>query len=294
MTDTIVSIPIHSEELLTNYSQFEISFVESLSNLHNKSYISINFGEDVIKDMIMSSIFGKSISAKSAITAYRLMIKRVSLIAQQLEDFVTLPDQVQKSLLQHNGDMIVSLRGAEFFHASKQGQDQLLCSLGIDDLKTAADIVEEVKATYNTNEQDFKPIEYKNFNTIQRRIDDSEEEDRYDLLLSRVGANAGLDENTLVLLTYVILFCTDFSDETLNEKSWKCIEDSQRRLICILQRYIYATFYEEKENTIYNTMMRCLGDLRELCFIKEQRRIEPTRKVKFSDASIESLPVSSI
>ena len=153
MTDTIVSIAIHSEELFGNYSQSEVSFVENLANIHNKSYVSINFGEDVIRDMIMSSIFGKSVSAKSAITAYRLMIKRVSLIAQQLEDFVTLPHEIQNSLLKHNADMIVSLRGAEFFHVSKQGQDQLLCSLGIDDLKTASSIVEQVKATHNTNDR---------------------------------------------------------------------------------------------------------------------------------------------
>ena len=151
-----------------------------------------------------------------------------------MEDFVTLPHQIQNSLLQHNADMIVSHRGADFFHATKEGQDQLLCSLGIDDLKTASNIVEEVKATHNTNDQDFEPIEYKNFNTIQERIDDSEDKDRYDQLLLRVGADASLDENTLILLTYVILHCTDFSDETMNKKRWNSIKEAKRRLITII------------------------------------------------------------
>ena len=62
MTNTTVNIAIHSEELFARYSTDEIEFIKNLTSLHNQSYASINFGADVIKDMIMSSIFGKSIS----------------------------------------------------------------------------------------------------------------------------------------------------------------------------------------------------------------------------------------
>ena len=290
ITNTSVSIAIHSEEFFTRYYTDEIEFVKSLANLHNQSYASINFGEDVIKDMIMSSIFGIPISAKSSFQAYRLMIERVNLIARHFDDFTALPQEIQNSLLQHNADMVVSLRGADFFHARKQGQDQLFCSLGISDLQTAEDIVEEVKISYNRNDEDFKPIEYKNFNTIQEKLEDSEDEKRYDLLLSRVGTNASLDENSLILLTFVILLCSDFTDESIDAKSWRCIENAQRRMINILQRYIQCTFYEDSTDTIFNEMMQCLQDLRELCFIKEQRRKEPIRTVKFSDSSGDSVP----
>ena len=40
--------------------------------------------------------------------------------------------------------------------------------------------------------------------------------------------------------------------------------------------------------------MQCLDDLRELCFIKEQRKQEPVRKVRFSDSSFDNVPVPTI
>ena len=49
----------------------------------------------------------------------------------------------------------------------------------------------------------------------------------------------------------------------------------------------------EEESSILNSTMQCLGDLRELCFIKDQRRKEPLRKVKFTDLSYDAVPVSS-
>ena len=284
---------IHSEKLFSRYAEEEINFVESLAKLYNQSYMSINFGEDVIKDMIMSSISGRPISVKSATMAYRLMIQRVALVANVLEDFILFPQDVQKSLLKHNADMVVSLRGADFFHASKQGSDQLLCSLGINDLETAIDLVEEVKISFKRDEQDFKPIEYKNFNSIQEKLDNTEGEKRYDLLLSRVGANVSLDENLLILLTFVIILCSDFDDGKVNPASLKSIEKAQSRMIGVLQRYISAKFVEEEGSSILNSTMQCLGDLRELCIIKDQRRKEPLRKVTFTDSSYDAVPVSS-
>ena len=41
-----------------------ITMVDNLVDHHNFHYKSVNFGEDLIKEMIMSSIFGIPLSAK--------------------------------------------------------------------------------------------------------------------------------------------------------------------------------------------------------------------------------------
>ena len=44
--------------------QDEVKLVGELVAVHDRHYMSINFGEDVIKEMIMSSVFGIPVSAK--------------------------------------------------------------------------------------------------------------------------------------------------------------------------------------------------------------------------------------
>ena len=55
--------------LLTMVGQDEVKLVGELVAAHDRHYTSINFGEDIIKEMIMSSVFGIPVSAK-VITIY--------------------------------------------------------------------------------------------------------------------------------------------------------------------------------------------------------------------------------
>ena len=234
----------------------------------------------------MSSVFGASMSAKIAMYAYRLMLQRVAVVANSFKEFSKLPSKVQECLLQHNADMVVSLRGAHFFQMKKQGQDQILGSLGIDDVQTANNIIAEVQKTHNTNEKDYKAIDYKQFNTIQKKMDNSPEEERYDLLLSRVGTNVCFDENIITLFSYVILFSTYFIDDAINSTSQKSIEEVQGHLITLLQKYIYFTYPKSAAATIFKGVLECIQDLRELCCIKQQRTHTsiPIRKVQFTNS----------
>ena len=50
--------------LLTMVGQDEVKLVGELVAAHDRHYTSINFGEDIIKEMIMSSVFGIPVSAK--------------------------------------------------------------------------------------------------------------------------------------------------------------------------------------------------------------------------------------
>ena len=50
--------------------------------MHDKQYRSVPFGEELIKEMVMASVFSLPLSQNSAMTAYKLMIQRVTKVAQ--------------------------------------------------------------------------------------------------------------------------------------------------------------------------------------------------------------------
>ena len=53
-----------------------------LAEAHDKQYRSVPFGEELIKEMVMASVFSLPLSQNSAMTAYKLMIQRVTKVAQ--------------------------------------------------------------------------------------------------------------------------------------------------------------------------------------------------------------------
>ena len=147
------------EGMLASPGVDEINAVSEFVSVHDKYYKSINMGEDVIKEMMMSSMFGIPLSTKAAMTAYRLMIERVTCVAQNFKDFMNLPCRVQKILLKHNADKVVSLRGAVFFQM-ENGLDQILSSLGINDLEPAKKMIQGTLRTHqNTKEETYKIID---------------------------------------------------------------------------------------------------------------------------------------
>merc|ERR1740128_584821 len=103
---------------------------------HDERYRSVNFGEELIKEMIMCSMFGIPMSTSAAISGYRLTVERITRIANNLDCFSSLPIPDQTNLLKENADLLVSLRGAIFFDSRKKGVNQVLISMGIDDLET--------------------------------------------------------------------------------------------------------------------------------------------------------------
>ena len=50
----------------------------------------MNFGEDLIKEMVFSSVCGVPLSVRSSMTAYRLMIQRVHRVATNFDPFGNL------------------------------------------------------------------------------------------------------------------------------------------------------------------------------------------------------------
>ena len=198
------------------------------------------------------------------------MIQRVTRVAQNFTEFFELPSSAQTILLKNNADMIVSLRGAVFFEIKKQGFDQILSSLGMNDLQSARDMISAtVKRHTHLNR-----IDYKTFNTIQDKSATSGTEKRYDHLLEQVGATIAFNPNIVILFSYVLLFSTNFTvQETLDDLSLAKVLRIQDAWIGLLEAYLYAIFSHDVAKGLFSGIMNCIDDLRELTMIKNKRKL---------------------
>ena len=253
---------------------YNINVVIEIADKYDKNYLSVNLGEEVVREMIMCSIHGFSLKARVAMAAYRSMMNRVTTIAKTFPGFENLPLKCQSILLKRHADLIISLQGSAFFHFKNQGVKQILSSLGAEDHETARVIVAEVHHSSNAKDENFKGLNYKNFNTLQEKLDNTPSEIRYDQLLSKVGAIITFDEKLIKLLSYVILFCIDSYDEfIIDTKTEGYISKVQDGLIAILQEYIFTTYSKTTADKLFPGVMECIRDLREICYIKRKRKL---------------------
>ena len=127
--DMLPQIRMNSEPEII-FSEDEKNQLDKLVKEHDMVYHSVNFGEVLIKEMLMCSMFGVAVSTSAAITGYRLQVERITRIANTLKCFTSLHKVDQVALLKENVDLLVSLRGAIFFNKKKKGMDQVLSSMG--------------------------------------------------------------------------------------------------------------------------------------------------------------------
>ena len=73
----------------------------------------------------------------------------------------------------------------------------------------------------------------------------------------------------------------------------KGVTDAQEGLIGMLQRYLFATYPDDMASTVFSGMMSCMSDLRELCWIKKQRRLTQATNSTPSPPPMEALLASS-
>jgi len=251
------------------FTEEEFLVLKGLVHSHDERYKSVNFGEELIKEMIMCSMFGIPMSTSAAISGYRLTVERITRIANNLDCFVDLPIMDQSSLLKENADLLVSLRGAIFFDSKKKGVNQVLISMGIDDLET-------IKTMFSPlmKESRMKHIDYKIFNSIQKVESDNSVEQRYNFLQGKVAESIS-DEITTILLTYIILFSADFC--TLQDS--RRVEQLQAQFIRMLERYVYSkTGRKDACNTLANSL-NAVTCIREMADIKKLRAINQAVKI---------------
>lgn len=260
--DTGFSIPAAPMEEIT---ADELAQIKAIARLHDINYKSVNFGEELIKEMVMSSVFGVPLSVSATMNAYRLMIQRVTKVAQCFDPFLNLPHATQSNLLKHNADTIVSLRGAVFFEKRKGGLDQILITMGVDDLLAARNMVMTAMKT-----TELKRIDYQTFNSLQK-VGNSAIEMRYNTLLQRVGVTVSFDPDLVKMLSYVLLFSVDFTESDLVIR--KAVEETQDSMISMMRRYIFAQYVRPLAVKLFSGLLHCIADLHELTWIKRQRQL---------------------
>jgi len=259
-----------------------INIVNELVSLHDQHYRAINFGEDIIKSMIMSSIYGMPMSEKDCTSSYKLTIQRVVRVAKHFTEFTDLPNEVQELLLKHNADLIVSLREAVFFQMDN-GIDQILNSCGKEDVKVAKNLIMSTLNSKNVKESDYKMIPYEKNNNSQKVTDKSNDamEGKYHHFLTRIGAAVSFNPNLVKLLSYLILFCTVSEDNEIDIIGTSLIKKAQDHLIHITQKYVFSTYPGTMASSVFEEMMKCIGLLKKLCSLQNQRetikKLDPIR-----------------
>jgi len=260
---------LHNNQPEVKFSQDEFYQLSSLVKAHNDKYRSVNFGEELIKEMIMCSMFGIPVSTSAAINGYRLTVERITRIAHNLECFTDLNKTDQSHLLMENADLLVNLRGAIFFDSRKKGVNQILISMGIDDMDT-------IKSMFTPllKENSMKHIDYKTFNSIQA-VANPAVESRYGTLQSRVAELLCGDDVVTVLTTYIILFSVDFCSIIDRRR----VEQTQDRFLRMLQRYIYSKIPRKIARVKLAQTLEMVTCLREMADIKKMRKINVNVKV---------------
>jgi hypothetical protein len=81
------------------FTDGEMCKLQLLMEQHNVQYKSVNFGESLIKEMIMCSMFGIPVSMNAAISGYRLTVERINRVANNNECFGSLPKTHQDAIL---------------------------------------------------------------------------------------------------------------------------------------------------------------------------------------------------
>jgi len=252
------------------FSSEEYEMLTAMVEAHDKQYKSVNFGEQLIKEMIMCSMFKIPISGSAALNGYRLTVERVQRIANSLDMFQDLDLMDQHSLLKENADLLVSLRGAIFFDSRKKGVNQVLMSLGIDDIQT-------IKRLFANLMKDEKlgHINYTTFNSIQQVNNNNTTEQRYNYLQGKI-AEAMTDDIIVTLLTYIVLFSSDFCE--LSDKAK--VESTQAHFTKVLRRYIYS----KSEDHI--ACVKFAAALKSVTFIREMADIKKKRYMKKADIKL--------
>ena len=245
----------------------ERSAIDKLAREHDITYKSVPFGERLIKEMLMSSVFSIPLSTDAALTAYRLTINRVTKVAQSFDPFLELHHTTQNKLLKQNGDLLVNLRGAVFFEERKQGIDQILNSMGVDDIAVGRRLIEAAMESVGQ----LGRVDYKNFNPLQKLDENRAAESRYDKLLSRVGSVVCMNLDFARILTYIVLFSSDFAE--LDSPARAEVEAGQMMLINMLKRYVFSEFSRPVAVNVFSALLRCIADLREISHIKKQRSL---------------------
>jgi len=81
--------------------------IHLIAEEHERQYRSVPFGEELIKEMVMCSVFAIPLSTSASMNAYKSMIQRITKVAQAFDPFLELDCGAQAKLLRTNADQLV-------------------------------------------------------------------------------------------------------------------------------------------------------------------------------------------
>ena len=93
--------------------------------------------------------------------------------------------------------------------------DQIILSLGIKDTEFAGKLIKDARL------QRINKIQYSAMNSLQKIEASSPTEQRYLQLLERVGGTMAVDVNIVKILSYILIFLSEFVDDEFEERSGK-------------------------------------------------------------------------
>ena len=91
--------------------------------------------------------------------------------------------------------------------------DQIILSLGVQDTEFAGKLIKDAR------QQRINKIQYSQMNPLQKIEASSPTEQRYLQLLERVGSAMAIDGNIVKILTYILIFMTEFVDDEFDERN---------------------------------------------------------------------------
>ena len=108
----------------------QLQQLERLVKNHDEIYYSVNFGQEVLIEMILYSMFSINMSETSMTRWHDLEVRRIIKIVNDLEEFNNFSYSDKGTILEENLGLLVCMHGAVFFDRKKKGLGQLLSSIG--------------------------------------------------------------------------------------------------------------------------------------------------------------------
>ena len=97
---------------------------------------------------------------------------------------------------------------------------------------------------------------------------------RYEKLLARVGSTVAARPEYVKILSYIILFSSDFAELGGMRP---LVENIQYNFINMLRRLIYSSHRDEVAVVVFSNLLATIADLHELTHIKKQRALAPAK-----------------
>ena len=91
--------------------------------------------------------------------------------------------------------------------------DQIILSLGVEDTEFAGKLIRDGR------QQRINKIQYSAMNSLQKIEASSPTEQRYLQLLERVGGTMAIDVNIVKILSYILIFLSEFVDDEFEEQN---------------------------------------------------------------------------